>query len=598
MSLVRVAQCTGMLHRSGQSLVAKTGAVALRRQQTVLTQCWSQTRGLSSTVQVQGSGFVRRWTVRLCTAGLVAGMLNSPKFRRGVEDSIVQAERIAMVDYTVFMIVLDYKWNLWRRGTDDKQKMSQLWHELHQRAAERLLALCRHNGGVYIKLGQHVGALDYLLPEEYVNTLRILHDEAPTDSWNEVVRMVESQLPNGKKLNDVFSSFDPVPVGAASLAQVHRAVLRETGETVAVKVQHPLVGRNAYNDIILTDWFAHGVAWLFPDFKFLWVSEEMKLNAPKELNFLHEAENADRLRRMKEDTIPWLRIPRIHWQLSTSKMLVMEFVEGVKFNDAEMMKAIKADPNLLSRRIKELYAQMIFVDGFVHVDPHSGNIMIDVEDPSRIILLDHGMYRDLPDSFRISYAYLWSSLIDGNLKNIKRYSEALGVGELWPLFACIVTGRSWESVQQGVGAPVDAKKNDVMIKQNVGLYVKEIIAVLNDVPRDLLLMLKTNDLIKSLDHQLKPNRWGSSMSKMAVYCKWAVYKHEQVQVRSFTRLWINRLKMWSLYLKIWLYDLTQRFFDLTDSIPVVGQWTRPQVEEWTEDDLEPESIERAAASVQ
>ena len=97
--------------------------------------------------------------------------------------------------------------------------------------------MCWHNGGCFIKVGQHIGALDYLLPAEYVNTMKVLHQHAPESPISDIKRIIETDL--GQSVDDLFSSFEECPIASASLAQVHRATRRSSGETVAIKVQHP-----------------------------------------------------------------------------------------------------------------------------------------------------------------------------------------------------------------------------------------------------------------------------------------------------------------------------------------------------------------------
>jgi len=109
--------------------------------------------------------------------------------------------------------------------------------QVHLRSAERLREMCWHNGGVFIKVGQHIGALDYLLPSEYVNTMKVLHQHAPESPISDIKQIVVADL--GQSVEELFSSFDEQPIASASLAQVHRATRRSDGRIVAVKVQHP-----------------------------------------------------------------------------------------------------------------------------------------------------------------------------------------------------------------------------------------------------------------------------------------------------------------------------------------------------------------------
>ena len=120
----------------------------------------------------------------------------------------------------------------------------------HKRCAERTLVAMEKNGSIFIKLGQHLSSLNYLLPSEWCDTFIPLQDKCPVSSYESIEEMVLKDT--GRKISEYFSEFEEAPIGAASLAQVHRAVVRETGERVAVKVQHPSLDEWAPLDLKLT----------------------------------------------------------------------------------------------------------------------------------------------------------------------------------------------------------------------------------------------------------------------------------------------------------------------------------------------------------
>ncbi|TTG77879.1 hypothetical protein Baya_15195 [Bagarius yarrelli] len=147
-----------------------------------------------------------------------------------------------------------------------------------------------------------------------------------------------------RSLNELFVSFEENPQGAASLAQVHKAVLAD-GTTVAVKVQHPKVQAQSSRDIMVMEFLLEVVHWLFPDFAFMWLVEEAKRNMPLELDFLNEgSRNAEKVSRMLKH-FHFLKVPRIHWDLSTKRVLVMDFVEGGQVNDRDYMTEHGIDVN-------------------------------------------------------------------------------------------------------------------------------------------------------------------------------------------------------------------------------------------------------------
>ncbi|XP_067336379.1 aarF domain-containing protein kinase 1 isoform X3 [Channa argus] len=333
-------------------------------------------------------------------------------------------------------------------GTEDYWTLKS---KVHRRSAERLRDLCCANRGTFIKVGQHLGALDYLLPEEYTSTLKVLHSRAPQSSMEEIQQVIREDL--GKEMSELFVSFEETPQGAASLAQVHKAVLHD-GRTVAVKVQHPKVQRQSSKDILVMEVLVRAVHWLFPDFAFMWLVEEAKKNMPLELDFLNEGHNAETVANMLSH-FPFLKIPIIHWDLSTKRILTMEFAEGGQINDKDYMKKHSVNVNELSENLGKLYSEMIFVHGFVHCDPHPGNVLVRKCPKSKkteIVLLDHGLYQVLQPNFRMDYCRLWQALIKGDMSGLERYSRKLGAGDLYPLFACVLTARSWTSVNAGISS--------------------------------------------------------------------------------------------------------------------------------------------------
>lgn len=150
------------------------------------------------------------------------------------------------------------------------------------------------NGSIFIKLGQHLSSMGYLLPLEWTTTFIPLQDKCPVSSFESVEAMFVKDT--GHRIEDLFSSFERVPIGAASLAQVHVAVLKETGQKVAVKVQHPALAEWVPLDLALTRFTFATLKRFFPEYDLEWLSREMDMSLPQELDFREEAENARRAR--------------------------------------------------------------------------------------------------------------------------------------------------------------------------------------------------------------------------------------------------------------------------------------------------------------
>ncbi len=191
--------------------------------------------------------------------------------------------------------------------SSDNAERSAVLKQCHKRCAERTLRVMEANGSIFIKLGQHLTSLNYLLPVEWTSTFIPLQDRCPVSSFASIERLFQQDT--GRPMSELFSDFDVMPVAAASLAQVHRATLRETGQKVAVKVQHPALAEWVPLDLALTRFTFSTLKRFFPEYDLSWLSEEMELSLPQELDFTQEAKNAMHAKEYFKDKERALVIP-------------------------------------------------------------------------------------------------------------------------------------------------------------------------------------------------------------------------------------------------------------------------------------------------
>ncbi|EOD28819.1 hypothetical protein EMIHUDRAFT_234481 [Emiliania huxleyi CCMP1516] len=339
------------------------------------------------------------------------------------------------------------------------------WDEVHERNAARLLALCIANGGVYVKLGQHAAQLDYLLPPQYTRTLHQLFEHNRASSYEDVSRVIEEEL--GAPPEALFGSFERAPIASASLAQVHRATEHGTGAPLAVKVQHAGLREECASDLQAVGLAVAAAEWLYPDdFRLGWT-------------------------------------PAVVGALTSARVLTMTYEEGVSVTDVAGLRRLGLDPNEVSRLLCEAFNAMIFDGGFVHCDPHPGNVLV------QLVLLDHGLYRDLPRAFALTYSRLWHGVVLGDADAIREAAEEMGVGQYYPLLAAMLTARPWTDILRagdtGDARALQEKGTAADKKQIAGYaaqYAKHIGIVLDLVPRPLLLLFKTNDCLRHAERQL------------------------------------------------------------------------------------------------
>ncbi|GAB6030636.1 putative aarF domain-containing protein kinase 1 [Chamberlinius hualienensis] len=475
---------------------------------------------------------------------------------------IVRFGRTAL---TAAKIMTDYKMSLF--GVEnDSLRYKEIKSQVHKRSANQLLDLCYANGGAFIKVGQHLGALDYLLPEEYVNTLKILHHQGPRSSLEDIYHVIKEDLK--KEPNEIFATFDPEPIGTASLAQVYKATTKD-GVEVAVKVQHRFVKARSVVDLKTMEILVNIAAYAFPEFPLMWLAEETKKNLPLELDFINEGKNADRLRRMFRH-YPWFKVPQIDWKLSTTRVLVMEFCEGGPVNSKKYMEDHNIPVTDVTRNLGKLYSDMIFVHGYVHCDPHPGNILVDNSSGSlKIVLLDHGLYMTLTDTFRICYANMWLALLNADVEGIKKYSNQFGVkaDHLQKLLASMLTARTWRSVAKGIDKQDVTGTEGHEIKAFVSVNLHLISDILNLVPREMLFMFKTMDLLRTIEFSLKSPPSASSFINMSRCCVRAIWHDRQLRCDSwYDKLLIACAKNWTLF-RINLYEIYV-WFQMT----YLGRW--------------------------
>ncbi|XP_037954091.1 aarF domain-containing kinase 1 [Teleopsis dalmanni] len=495
---------------------------------------------------------------RVLSYGLLGGVAVSTGLSLHTNDYDVNSlgiVRLGRSAITVFDIAATYKRELyykeWDKTTPEYKAQKSHAHKI---AAEKLLELICTNKGVYIKVGQHIGALEYLLPKEFVQTMKILHSNAPQNPVEDLYKVIRQDLKRNPE--EIFATFELEPLGTASLAQVHKATLK-TGEVVAVKVQHPYVKGNSLVDMKTMEVLVKIMARIFPDFKIHWLVEESKKNLPIELDFLNEGKNAEKVAKQFQK-YSWLRVPKIYWEHSTARVLVMEFLEGGEVTNLDYIKKHKIDPFTVSNKIGQLYSEMIFTTGFVHSDPHPGNILVHKNSSGNvdIILLDHGLYANLTDKFRYEYSNLWLSILSVDRKGMRKHSENLGIkGDLYGLFACMVTGRPWETVTQGISKVKYTTDEKNTLQNNTSSVLPHISDVLEQVDRQMLLILKTNDLIRGIESTLNTQNRMTAFWVMSKCCVQSSF-HEQklLQPSRMARIGLYVQEKWSMF-KLNLYYL-------------------------------------------
>jgi ubiquinone biosynthesis protein len=257
---------------------------------------------------------------------------------------------------------------------------------------EQLRAALEELGPTFAKLGQVLSTRPDLLPPEVIAELQTLQDRVAPMTEQEVVGVMEEEL--GVPWEDVFESIEPEPLAAGTIAQVHRARL-ESGEDVVVKVQRPTAEEAILRDLALLELFAEKAGRrrvLGSIVDFPTVVEHLSTSLRRELDFRQEAGHVARLRGALEP-FSRLDVPGVHERLSTGRLLVLEYIDGLPVRDAPEGAARRE----AARQLLEGFYRHVLVDGFFHADPHPGNMRWA---DGRIYFLDLGMVGELPPDTR------------------------------------------------------------------------------------------------------------------------------------------------------------------------------------------------------
>jgi ubiquinone biosynthesis protein len=360
---------------------------------------------------------------------------------------------------------------------------------------ERMRHVLEDLGPTFVKFGQILSTRREMISPEMYDELIKLQDKVPPVPFEELRATVEQYC---GPISETFLEFDTKPFAAASISQVHKAVLKD-GTVVAVKIQRPGIREAIETDLPLFETMAERIEKLSPDarvFNPKVMVQEFAVQIRKELNFSHEGKNSEIIAASMAD-IPEIKIPAIFWQYSGEKVLTMEFVEGCRIDDVDVIKTYNVDPVHIADVGFHAYIRQIFRDGFFHADPHPGNLLVSPE--GRLIFLDFGMVVLIRPERRKIFIKVLMSIVSCDVDTLVESFEKLGLefrpGDIEPLkdelYAALRESQTSELGQLNVGSAMDSLPK-IMQKYNVA------------VPGSLMMVLKVIWMIFAIAVKLDP----------------------------------------------------------------------------------------------
>jgi ubiquinone biosynthesis protein len=363
---------------------------------------------------------------------------------------------------------------------------------------EHLRLVLEDLGTTAIKLGQVASTRPDLVPPEISVELEKLRDRVPPVATDAIVKIIEEELCCAA--DEVFEHFDPVPLAAASIGQVHAATLRD-GTRVVVKVRKPDVAETVAADLAILGDLARRAAiadLLRGRYDFEALADEFSWTLRSELDYLREGRNADRLREILAGD-PRVVVPSIHWRLTTSAVLVMERIDGKRISEviADEGERARLGPDL-ARASADMLMKQVFEAHFFHADPHPGNLL--VLDDGRLGLLDFGMVGQLDSQMSRALLQLLRAIVQQDSTTVADCLDRIGILRT-PSDRDTVRREAQHLIEQYYGLSAD--------QFTISDYLNDVMTVVRrhelQLPADLALVLKTVAMSEGLWRQLDPH---------------------------------------------------------------------------------------------
>lgn len=400
--------------------------------------------------------------------------------------------------YVALRVLISYKMaNMLGFFRSSESKEAHL-RRLHRRNAIMIRDEAIEMKGVMIKVGQFLSSRIDFLPDEYISELSELQDQVPPHEYGGIKTRIIDAL--GAPPEEIFSEFEEMPLAAASLGQVHRAILAD-GREVAVKIQYPDIDKVIETDIRMFGLLIRLLHGRYGHINLRVLHEEFSRIIRAELDYIREGKNAERFREnfLGDERII---IPSVNWEYTRGKVLTLEFVDGIKITDCGAVRDSGIDCREVVNLLAETYSKMIFVHGFFHGDPHPGNIFI--RKGPKLIFVDFGMVQAMPDALKKELRSFAGAIVESNVRRIIESMEAMGF---------IIEGADYDALTSVAQSLMDKYRNispaelKALTVDDISREISNVFGIVRyiQIPNNFILLGRTIGILNGIAFRLNPD---------------------------------------------------------------------------------------------
>lgn len=395
-------------------------------------------------------------------------------------------------------IAISYRIHYWCSPFYREETLKRRRARLHRRKAVKLTRHAIELKGILIKLGQFLSARVDVLPEEFTRELAQLQDAVPAADFHLIRKRIREEL--GCEPEAVFARFDPIPIAAASLGQVHEAQLA-SGQRVAVKVQYPGIQQIVEMDLRAARWAVWGLSHWYRHIRWDMLYSEFAQILHHELDYIAEGRNAEQFRQNFADD-DRIIVPKVLWDYTTPHVLTLEFVEGIKITEFEAIRQSGIALPDLARLLVESYMKQIFSHRFLHGDPHPGNLF--VRPGPKLVFVDFGLMQPITPQMREGIKITVGGIIERDIPRIVRGLVALGF---------ISREGDFHPIERVAGFFIE-RYRDISPKAFRDISLEEITRDLEQVfsisstlqiPNNFILLWRTAGILNGINSKLDPD---------------------------------------------------------------------------------------------